>query len=89
MSFEDETLEEGEVMLRHWHSRADARRKRGAEIGNNDNQPVPTSRDAKGPRFPTRKPYTNRALSVVTKDYSVSSLHSRVPQEKVPNAKNY
>jgi hypothetical protein len=58
-------------------------------MGNNNNQPFPTSRDVKGPQFPPRKPYTNRALSVVTKDYSISSLYSRVPQEKVPNAKNY
>jgi hypothetical protein len=41
------------IMLRHWHSRADARRKRGAEMGNDDNQSFPTSRDVKGPRFPT------------------------------------
>jgi hypothetical protein len=76
-------------MLRHWHSRADARRKRGAEIGNDDNQPFPTNWDVKGPRFPTKKPYTNHALSVITKDYSVSSLYSCMPWEKVPSAENY
>jgi hypothetical protein len=30
-------------LLRHWHSRADARRRRGAEMGNDDSQPFPTS----------------------------------------------
>jgi hypothetical protein len=62
------------LLLQHWHSRADARWKRGAEMGNNDNQPFPTSQDVKEPQFPMRKLYTNYALSVVTKDYSISLL---------------
>jgi hypothetical protein len=71
-------------MLRHWHSRADARRKRGAELGSDDDQPFPTVKMRKSHGFPTRKPYTNRALSTVTKDYSVSLLHKPCATGKGP-----